>query len=72
MLVSDVQQSDSEIHTHIYIYLICILNIKYICVFYIESGVSVNPKFLISPPQLPFLFGNHKLIFYVCESTSVF
>ena len=32
--------------------------------------VCINPKLLISPPP-PFPIGNHKFVFYVCESLSV-
>ena len=40
--------------------------------FYIQSCVYIIPQFLIYPfPPGPFPFGNHKFVFYVCESLSV-
>ena len=32
------------------------------------NHVYVNPNILIYPSPPPFLFGNHKFIFYICES----
>ena len=39
--------------------------------FYIQQCVCINPKLLIYPSPSPFLFGNHKFVFYVCKSVSV-
>ena len=36
--------------------------------FYIQQLVSVNPKLQIYPFPPSFPFGNHKFVFYVCES----
>ena len=36
--------------------------------FYIEWFVSANPIFLICPSPFSFPCGNHKLVFYICES----
>ena len=42
-----------------------------IYLFCIYQFVSANPKFLIYPSLFSFPFGNHKLVFYVCQSISV-
>ena len=40
------------------------------CLFYKEECVSTYPKLLLYPsPTFP--FGNHKFVFYVCQSISV-
>ena len=41
------------------------------CLFHRNDVLSINPILLISflPPSFP--FSNHKLVFYVCESGSV-
>ena len=36
-------------------------------IYFIYRSVSVNPEFPIYPSP-PFPFGNHKFVFYVCES----
>ena len=41
------------------------------CFFYIYYCVYVTPKFLIYLSSAPFPFGNHKFVFYVCDSISV-
>ena len=38
--------------------------------FYIEQCVYVNPNLLIYSSLPPFPFGNHKFVFYVCESVN--
>ena len=86
MLVSAVQQSDSAIHTYISIFFRFFSLIGYykilsivpcaiqwvlvVYLFYIQYCVSINPKFLIYPSP-PSPFGNHKFVFYACESISV-
>ena len=51
-----------------------IQQVLYVYLFYIQQCVYVNPKLLIylSPltPTIP--FGNHKFLFYVCESIYCF
>ena len=78
VLVSGVQQNDSDIY--IYILFFFLQDIEYSpCamqrvpvgyLFYIQQYVYFNPKLLIYP-SLPLPFGNHKFAFYVCESVSV-
>ena len=48
---------------YLYIYM-CVC----VCV-YIYIYIYINPKLLIYSP--PFPFGNHKFVFYICESISV-
>ena len=87
VLVSGVQQSDSVIHIHISILLQVLfpfrllLNIEQSSLCYAVSPCWLSILSIVvclcqsqttnlSLPQ-PFPFGNHKFVFYVCESVSV-
>ena len=72
--VSGVQQSDSIIYILFQILFhyrlsqdIDVEEVLVVDLSYREWCVSVNPKFLIFP-YLSSPFGNHKFVFYVCES----
>ena len=86
VLVSGVQQSDSVIHIHLYLFFFRFFSIigcyKILSIvpcaiqqvligylFYIQQCVYFNPKLLVYPSS-PSPFGNHKFVFYVCESAS--
>ena len=55
------------LHTILYIY--CTKYILYIFFIY-SSTLYVNPKLLIYSSLPRFPFGNHKFVFYICESAS--
>ena len=84
VLVSRVQQNDSDIHIYILFQILSIIDyykvvstvpcvIEQILGVYKQQRLYVNSKLQIYlHPQSPtFLFRNHKLVFYVCESISV-